>query len=212
MESLRKLHNSCKSDVIKFVVRPYMTVLDCGCGRGGDFWKWKATKATLYVIDPDESALVEAHKRAKEMNYKVFCLGIGDIRNIGGQFDAICYNFSLHYIMSSFTESIEAIKRTLKPGGYLFGITPDKERAHEMAPSGHFRDSLGNQFEIIDESIRVQVGGPFYSDGSRDEPLISFHDLKALGFECLVWEPMLPRKNGLISDLYSTFVFRKSIE
>jgi hypothetical protein len=31
--------------------------------------------------------------------------------------------------------------------------------------------------------------------------------LKTLGFNRLVWEPMVPRPTGLISDLYTKFVF-----
>ena len=57
------------------------------------------------------------------------------------------------------------------------------------------------------------VDGPFYADGGREEPTLDAAILRSrlteAGFECLVWEPMLPRPNGLVSDLYSKFVFKK---
>jgi hypothetical protein len=57
--------------------------------------------------------------------------------------------------------------------------------------------------------------GPFYTDGPRDEPLLDgvllSSRLVKLGFELLVWEPMLSKPNGLISDLYTKFVFRKKM-
>jgi len=57
------------------------------------------------------------------------------------------------------------------------------------------------------------VDGPFYADGGREEPTLDsgvlISKLKEVGFEKIVWEPMLPRPNGLVSDLYSKFVFKK---
>jgi len=35
-------------------------------------------------------------------------------------------------------------------------------------------------------------------------------DLAVLGLDLVLWEPMLPEPTGLISDLYSKFVFRKN--
>jgi hypothetical protein len=34
-------------------------------------------------------------------------------------------------------------------------------------------------------------------------------ELEGLGVQLQSWEPMLQRRNGLISDMYSKFVFRK---
>jgi hypothetical protein len=55
--------------------------------------------------------------------------------------------------------------------------------------------------------------GPFYADGARDEPLLDGEmlkdELKNLDFDLLFWGPMLAEPNGLISDLYSKFVFRR---
>jgi hypothetical protein len=128
----------------------------------------------------------------------------------------ICYNFSLHYIFENektLEESLKAIKAALKPGGLLIGITPEKARAEAMVDgSGNFKDKLGNEFQIKNEKLHVRLtDGPFYASGAKEEPLLDgpilIQNLKNLGFNRLVWEPMASRPTGLISDLYTKFVF-----
>ena len=129
----------------------------------------------------------------------------------------VCYNFSLHYIFENektLDESVRAIKSSLKPNGLLLGITPEKARAEALADeNGNFQDKLGNEFRIKgDDRLMVRLSdGPFYADGAKEEPLLDgpilIQKLKDLGFDRLVWEPMVPRPTGLISDLYTKFVF-----
>lgn len=214
MESLRKLHNNCKRQLIMKWVEPRSYVLDCGCGRGGDWHKWKAVGGLrIAAIDPDAESLQEAQRRALDMNMGVRFLGQGDIRDAvaAGPFDVVCYNFSIHYILENFKESLDAIAKAVKPGGLLIGIVPERARAEALSP---FKDSLGNSFEIRDDELLVHlVDGPFYADGPKSEPLLDSFDLICAlawrGFEKISWEPMIPEPNGLISDLYSSFVFKK---
>jgi SAM-dependent methyltransferase len=220
---LRRTHNNYKRQLINEWVFPNSYVLDCGCGRGGDWWKWKACGVQVAAIDPDHDSLDEAERRASEMGLDVWFLGQGDIRQaaFAGPFDVVCYNFSLHYIFENektLEDSLKAIKVALKPGGLLIGITPEKDRAMCMANEyGKFKDNLGNQFEILEATDRLSVrlvDGPFYADGPKEEPLLDgpvlVERLKALGFEKRVWEPMVPRPTGMISDLYTKFVFVNS--
>lgn len=219
MDQLRKLHNDCKRQLILKWVRPRDLVLDCGCGRGGDWWKWRAAKARVAAIDPDAESLKIAENRAREMDLNVWFLGQGDIRQaaFAGPFDVVCYNFSLQYIVDSWDLSIKAIGSALKVGGLLIGIVPDKGRALGISDErGSFNDPLGNEFHIFQGQRRILVNivdGPFYAEGGRDEPLLDPAELipalEGVGLELVIWEPMIPRPNGLISDLYSKFVFHK---
>jgi SAM-dependent methyltransferase len=196
-------------------------VLDCGCGRGGDWWKWKAINARVFAIDPDAESLKEAEQRAMEMKFGVWFLGEGTIVQaaFAGPYDVVCYNFSIHYIMDDFEKSIVAIDCSLRPGGILIGITPDKDQALKISDErGHYEDSLGNTFDIYQGGRRLMVklsDGPFYADGPKDEPLLDFQMLiEALenrGIYLVLKEPMLPEPNGLISDLYTKFVFKKKL-
>jgi len=220
MEALRKLHNSCKRELIKKWVSPGSSVLDCGCGRGGDWHKWRAVRAHVSAIDPDPASLAEAESRAREMAFPVRFLGHGDIRQAGpaGPFDVVCYNFSLHYIFENpvtFRESVEALTRAVKPGGLLIGITPELARAELLTSGGQFKDPFGNTLEIKDGKLWVSLtDGPFYAEGPKSEPLLDAEvlvsELATCGFRCLSWAPMLPIPNGHVSDLYSSFVFRKN--
>jgi len=221
MESLRKLHNACKRELIQKWIPSKSLVLDCGCGRGGDWWKWKAINARVFAIDPDAESLKEAEQRAMEMKFGVWFLGEGTIVQaaFAGPYDVVCYNFSIHYIMDDFEKSIVAIDCSLRPGGILIGITPDKDQALKISDErGHYEDSLGNTFDIYQGGRRLMVklsDGPFYADGPKDEPLLDFQMLiEALenrGIYLVLKEPMLPEPNGLISDLYTKFVFKKKL-
>jgi SAM-dependent methyltransferase len=199
-----------------------MKVLDCGCGRGGDWHKWKASRCQLFAIDPDVESLKEAEKRADEIRFNVWFLGNGNVIQaaFAGPFDVICYNFSLHYIFENpvtYRTSLKAIACSLVPGGLLIGVTPEKARAEALVDMfGHFKDEIGNEFALIHGGRRLSVrlvDGPFYAEGGREEPVLDasvlIQDLEKVGLELVTWEPMIPTPNGLISDLYSKFVFKK---
>jgi len=115
----------------------------------------------------------------------------------------------------TFEQSIKALGIAVRPGGYLIGITPEKARAEAMVDaSGKFIDELGNEFELGPTDLKVRLAdGPFYADGPKSEPLLDawilIQNLEKVGLDLLIWEPMLRTPNGLVSDLYSKFVFRK---
>ena len=219
---LRQLHNQIKREHISRWVPRRSHVLDCGCGRGGDWHKWKAVHARVSAIDPDPESIKEAESRAIDMEFGVWFLGLGDIRQaaFAGPYDVVCYNFSLHYIFEdpeTFSLSIKALAVSVRPGGLLIGVTPEKARAEAMVDQfGHFKDSLGNEIALLHANSRLMVrlvDGPFYADGGKEEPILDANVLiRALdhaGFEMVQWEPMIDKPNGLISDLYSKFVFRR---
>ena len=219
MDAVRKLHNQMKRNLILKWVVPGAFVLDCGCGRGGDWHKWKAVRARVVATDPDLESLKEAESRALDLDFGVWFLGPGDIRTAAssGPFDVVCYNFSLHYIFENeiiLKESLDALTKAVRPGGLLMGVVPERARAESLTAGGQFQDALGNTLEITGDQLLVRlVDGPFYADGPRAEPLLDagrlIDQLEERGFRMLVWEPMLPQPNGLVSDLYSNFVFKK---
>jgi SAM-dependent methyltransferase len=221
MEQLRKLHNDCKRKLILNWVKPGSHVLDCGCGRGGDLHKWNSiSKLKITAVDPDEESLTEAQNRAIESGYGIWFLPPGDIRTAvsWGPYDVVCYNFSLHYIFENFvvySKSMEAIGKSVKVGGYFIGIAPDNTRIQSVLNSkSKFIDRLGNSIEVREDRLSVYLSdGPFYAQGEREEPILmkdSFlESMKTQGFRLVLWEPMLKTPNGLISDIYSQFVFVK---
>jgi ubiquinone/menaquinone biosynthesis C-methylase UbiE len=208
MDALRKHHNTIKRHFIKQWVPPKSFVLDCGCGRGGDWHKWKSIEARVAAIDPDAESISEAEERALNINFGVWFLGHGDIRQaaFAGPFDVVCYNFSIQYIVDSWEESIKAIKVAVRPGGLLIGITPEKSLVQDAKSP----DALGNTFEIHGDRLRMYLtDGPFYADGPKDEPLLDGGRLRQAlepEFQCLSWSPV-QEPTGLVTDIYAQFVF-----
>lgn len=221
MDQLRKLHNDCKRKLILNWVPPGSHVLDCGCGRGGDLHKWNSIpRLKVSAIDPDEDSLAEAQNRAFESQYGVWFLPPGDIVTAKdwAPYDVVCYNFSIHYIAENkniYDRSIDALGQCLASGGRLIGIVPDSTRIISILNSKpKYTDRLGNTLELKNGRLSVYIAdGPFYAQGEREEPILdrdTFIDsLKSQGFRMILWEPMLKTPNGLISDIYSQFVFVK---
>jgi SAM-dependent methyltransferase len=218
-EKLRQLHNSCKRALISTHVRAGMHVLDVGCGRGGDLGKWKDARASVvHCVDPDEQSLLGPNgvaERSRYLNFPV-TTQVGTVVDVvSGEYDIVCYNFSLHYIAPCLADSCAAIAQRLRPGGLLIGICPDYDSI--VAMGCPFRDRLGNGFRMQDETLLVTLAdpsAPFYAGGERPEPVLRRQplqrELERLHVHLLSWTPMLQRRNGLISDMYSTFVFRKA--
>lgn len=220
MDAVRRTHNEVKRDLIQRVTRPGDTVLDVGCGCGGDLMKWHRVGAEVTMCDPDPGSLSEARRRARQM-------GLTDVRFFHGdilgappdvQYDIVCYNFSLQYIFHSrslFLKSIDCIKKCLKVGGHLVGCIPDSEHVLLNTP---FRDSLGNTLALSPDSGRGGWGEllnvrlsdtPYYSGAWVSEP-IAYKDLLVthldrLGIRLVAWEPF--DGPAEISKFYSRFIF-----
>ena len=216
MEEIRRNHNDAKRTLIQYATQEGFSILDVGCGFGGDLQKWHKCGANINMCDPEPNALVEARSRAKNMHMRVNFYE-GDIRDCPNRkFDIICYNFSLHYIFASrekFFSSIREIKKRMKPNGKLIGIIPDSEKIIFKTP---LKDDMGNFFLMKEhgdggfgEKLFVNlVDTPFYADGPKSEP-IAYKDhlithLEEIGFKLELWEGL---EGNPISELYSKFIF-----
>lgn len=230
MESIRKVHNIVKRDLITTVCSEFGTntvaVLDVGCGFGGDLPKWKSCTniGRLHMCDPNEDSVKEAKSRAKNLEMtegvKIY---VGDI--FGGYhrtYDVICYNFSLHYIFANeqlFLGSLKKIRHKMNKGGKLIGCIPDSDKIIMSTP---YSDQLGNFVTYADQStgfgkvgerIKVKlVDTPYYANGSQSEPL-AYKDLlvtklEQLGFRLDTWCPLIENcPSSKITYLYSKFIF-----
>jgi len=220
MEDIRKTHNFFKREIIESITdgRDNPSVLDVGCGFGGDLQKWKhAGVKNLSMCDPSARALQEAKSRAQGLKMHVNFYE-GDIRGCpkNRTYDIICYNFSLHYIFASeklFHESIREIKKRIKQGGTLAGIIPDSDTIVMRTP---YQDDLGNFFLLklspqggFGEKLFVNLADtPYYEDGAKAEP-VAYKDklvttLESQGFHLVYWGPLTGHK---VTQMYSKFIF-----
>ncbi|NBS67830.1 methyltransferase domain-containing protein [bacterium] len=223
MEKLRRTHNQAKRDFIQSLASKGDRVLDVGCGRGGDLHKWKCCRVKLWGVDPDRESIAEAQSRAENLGAEVH-LSVGDVLTAPtGPFDIVCYNFSLQYIFASedlLERSIQAIRQRVAIGGVFVGVVPDSSKILKLPLK--WSDSLGNTIERgpsigqerVGEMILVKLSdGPYYAKGAVPEPLchkeILIEKLVNNGFQFIYWGDMLSKPNGLISDIYSQFIFKR---
>lgn len=216
MEELRRAHNDAKRALIQSVTESGNSILDVGCGFGGDLQKWHKAGANMSMCDPVATALNEARERAKNMRLRVNFYE-GDIHACPNRkYDIVCYNFSLHYIFATrelFQSSLHEIRKRVKPGGKLVGIIPDSEKIIWNTP---YVDDLGNFFKLKNQAngefgdkLFVNLADtPFYADGPKSEP-VAYKDmlvtkLEEAGFRLNLWESL---DGNPISQLYSKFIF-----
>lgn len=221
---LRRLHNNLKFTFLSKHVVKGMSVLDVGCGRGGDIHKWNRLGCTVVGVDPCQESIKEAQERISKSRYKNITVMCGDITDVHNcMFDIVCYNFSLHYIYSNqyvFDKSIQSIIECVKPGGYFIGVVPDASKITKlplvwMDPCGNTVErgpSINPNTKLLGQMILVNMkDGPYYANGGIPEPLCHKEFLfTALceHFELIEWRPF-HELNGHITDIYSTFVFKR---
>jgi len=124
-------------------------VLDMGCGKGGDFMKWKKAEVDhLICVDIAENSIEQARKRYYDMksksggnifNAKFSCRdctteALPDLfPKINGKpplFDIVSCQFAFHYAFESQAQAERLFKNAaecLRPGGYFIGTTIDSK-------------------------------------------------------------------------------------
>lgn len=225
MEEIRHHHNDVKRELIHRCTPVGASVLDVGCGFGGDLHKWVSCGVRcLDMCDPSADALVEAKARASKIKGLEPHFYHGDILSCPSnkKYDVVCYNFSLQYIFANeklFRQSIRAVRDRLKPGGKFIGVVPDSESVLMATP---FRDKLGNfmirkeestGFGNFGEKLFVMLADtPFYNGEAKSEP-IAYRDLLMTelfeqGFRLEEWSPL---DGSALSTLYSRFIFVRTL-
>jgi len=186
---MRKVNNDIKREFINKWVLRGASVLDVGCGQGGDLHKWKSLGVNLVGVDPNPLAIKEAKRRAG--GFGDFRVGtVLDITN--KTFDVICYNFSMQY---EDPKNYEHIISLLNPGGYLIGIVPDKRRFEFAASEGITLERSGSEVSVWIPNT------PYYAGGPVSEPVLDPDTfIKNIGLKMILF--------GDSFSIYSKFVFQ----
>jgi mRNA (guanine-N7-)-methyltransferase len=137
--NMKRFHNNIKRDLLKKYVNNNDTIIDLGCGKGGDMHKWINTKVK-YVkgYDINKEYLKEAEsryekiKKQKNINteiiYKCIDLSKKVIDTEDKNVNVVTCNFALHYFFENektFNILKRSIKNNLRINGYFIGTIFD---------------------------------------------------------------------------------------
>lgn len=158
---LRSFNNCIKYILINKYGKPDGTVLELGCGKGGDLAKWGMIGTRQFVgIDLSDESIREAIKRYRNGRYEfqaVFATGdafkveipeilkdfaMEEVSHL--QFDNVSMQFCMHYAFSS-EESVESmlanVSKSLKVGGMFVGTIPSSDfikwKLKKLPPGEH---------------------------------------------------------------------------
>jgi SAM-dependent methyltransferase len=138
---LKKLHNLIKRELLLQFTTPDGTLLDIGCGAGGDLQKWHRAKLRkIFAFDSSESQVQRLLLR-----YENMCIDFpsfpqvsaaylpdwGTKQMVLGCFDTISCMNALHFFLASPQELATFflnVRNNLKPGGMFIGMVPDGEK------------------------------------------------------------------------------------
>lgn len=137
-KNMRSFHNKVKQQLIELAVKETdcSRLLDIGCGRGGDLFKWNnANIEYVYGYDPNPAYIEEAtrrfHTSKVQRNYVFSTVQFNIFENY---FDVVSCQFAIHYMFASeetLRTHLDYVSRMLKPGGLYIGTFMDGDRVVE---------------------------------------------------------------------------------
>ena len=171
------------------------TILDLGCGKGGDLRKWGLAKpAHVVCVDIADVSIDQCrnryNERPNELTYKANfivadCSRVNldekyveqDIPDV--EFDMVSCQFALHYAFESQAQAKRMIKNAvshLKPGCFFFGTIPNSNYLVKKYLSLSEGSRFGNDVYYVDflEPNRTSFSlfgakYVFYLDGAVEE-------------------------------------------
>ena len=205
---LRKFHNDVKFELYQKYCKNETSLLDIGCGRGGDMFKWKKVGINKVIgIDINKSYIIEAIKRYKynslqlsNSDYQFFFtkekfifLEFLNYRNLQKTFDNVCCMFALHYFFNNKENAInifEQVSQVLKHEGYFFGTIMNGTKVNNYVKSKEIYNTNAmfikreyNQILNYGSKIQFMLSGTLYFGEKTlsSEYLIFEATLKSLG-------------------------------
>lgn len=177
--NMKKFHNNIKRDLIKKYAKNNDTIIDLGCGKGGDMHKWISTNIK-YVkgYDINKEYLKEAEdryekiKKQKKINteiiYKCIDLSKKVIDTEHKNVNIITCNFALHYFFENeetFNILKKSIKNNLKINGYFIGTIFDGASVNKMVNNYEFTqfdklfkiENINNNNKLFGNKIKVYL-------------------------------------------------------
>lgn len=199
---LKLVHNSWKRRLLQQYAFAADTLLDIGCGRGGDIQKWNDCHVRrVHGVDASHQLIQEAMRRASASRFRTLCtFEVHDFRrpyNPMTRYAVVSTFFCLHYFCGSFHDCrtlLESVSSALRPQGFWIGICLDARkvvswiRDDKTSPYVRIRnlsvpltddepDGFGHSysFEMVDTVTASSAG-----DAGSVEYLVSMPDVMAV--------------------------------
>ncbi|XP_066102272.1 mRNA cap guanine-N7 methyltransferase isoform X1 [Saccopteryx bilineata] len=196
-----------------------ITVLDLGCGKGGDLLKWKKGRINkLVCTDIADVSVKQCQQRYEDMKNRrdseylfnaefitADCskeLLIDKFRDPKMQFDICSCQFVCHYSFESYEQADMMLRNAcerLSPGGYFIGTTPNSFELIRRLEASE-TESFGNEIY----TVKFQKKGDYPLFGCKyDFNLEGVVDVP----EFLVYFPLL---NEMVKKYNMKLVYRKT--
>ena len=227
----RRYHNLIKRKVIETYCKE-KTVLDLGCGRGGDLSKYEHQNIKhLYGVEPNKDNATEFIDRLKGYGFKdrvtLIQTKAQDTSTIVNEVgiegvDIVSSFFSLSFFFSDekdLDQLVQTISQNLKEDGVFIGTTIDGEMTKKVVSAEKDNTILfkGGFLRLNkDNSVVINI-----KDGIVGEQIESLVDFKLLNWKLEqvgiflksshFFEPdkNLTENENKLNSLYRTFVFQK---
>jgi SAM-dependent methyltransferase len=143
------------------------SVLDIGCGTGGNLPFLKTYGASVIGLDMSEEAIALARKKFPEADFRK-----GDVNDLcclfpAESFDLITdFNVLYHTWVKSDLQSMRDIHRLLRPGGVFISTEPAFNflwRAHDVIDQGVRRYTLKQLTGMLERAGYCSVRGTYFN-------------------------------------------------
>ena len=231
---LKKFHNAQKRDLIMRYARGVPTLLDLGCGRGGDIAKWNdAGIGFVRGLDISAAELDEATRRYNALsNRTTWCAfeaaALGDVAwHSAMPHDAVSAMFCAHYFFetqATLRTFLQTVSINLKKDGYFFGCVPDGARVREATSDDYLKitpmegwssdDPFGRAYAFaLEDTVTADDKG---TEGSVEylvdmDVFVEYAAQYGLTMvEIARFEPPRDYPGHAASRLFASFVFQKT--
>ena len=218
--TMRKFHNFIKMCLYQKYCKNKNSLLDLGCGRGGDMYKWHTVGIEKVIgIDVNKSAVCEAIRRYKnqtDLNLRSYSFYFTTPKNIFIEFlrykqlfqtfDNISCMFVLHYFFDNeqnVNNIFDQISKSLVKGGHFFGTIMDGDSvARHIAET----EIYNNKAVFIKKEYKTHM-----RYGNKIQFMLSgtlYFGEKTISNEYLIYKDVLQdvgKKHGLELIEYESF-------
>jgi len=187
---LKRHHNAVKRDLLRSYASE--SLLDIGCGRGGDIQKWRDLGLSrVHGIDLSPVSIEEARRRAAGCTLYTFDTADARIPiNIGRQFHTVSTMFCLHYFFES-EETLRTLLQTVSSHlmyqGHWIGCCLDSRKVQQTNTKHltiDFTESSSNQ-DIFGRQYTYRLHDTVTSSGDSAsvEFLVDMDKLQVIALE-----------------------------